>query len=251
MFNLVALDDLRDKVHSVQENLSSSFRVLNVTDGSLRKKPLVINDNAGGDMLHKFLNQWNEIHTLSVNNSQEAQVCDEKIHAICNRTNLQLSQMMQLWYSINVLPKLSDKTAAIIQQTQNLETQFKSIENSLLYLEEIVHIQKVQETQLEKRFELAMHAENELKRLELLRRNLEMDYNEKVINTEEKKAILSKERQKTFDEAFKQDLETYKQGGSFNNITTNKVNPPSQVSSLEDVELDVDDSDLNKMLTGT
>jgi hypothetical protein len=46
---------------------------------------------------------------------------------------------------------------------------FQDIENSLTYLEEIVIIQKVQETQLERRFKLAMHKENKLKHLETLR----------------------------------------------------------------------------------
>lgn len=59
----------------------------------------------------------------------------------------------------------------ICNVAENLETQFKDIENSLSYLEEIIHIQKVQETQLERRFKLAMHKENKLKQLESLRGN--------------------------------------------------------------------------------
>jgi hypothetical protein len=50
--------------------------------------------------------------------------------------------------------------------------------------------------------------------------SLERNYNEEVKSIEEKKAILSKERQKTFEEAFKQDLEIYKQSGNLNVITS-------------------------------
>ncbi|KAI5732033.1 hypothetical protein M8J77_020199 [Diaphorina citri] len=243
-------DGLREKVHSVQENFSSSFRILNVSDGSLVKKSDVKNIHAGGDMLHKCLTQWNELHTLSEENAHKAHVADEKINAICNHTNLQLSQMMKLCFSLNLLPKLVDKTKAVINQTKSLEVLFQDIENSLTYLEEIVIIQKVQETQLERRFKLAMHKENKLKHLETLRGSLERNYNEEVKSIEEKKAILSKERQKTFEEAFKQDLEIYKQSGNLN-VITNKVNYEPKVSSLEDVELEVDDAELNKMLTDT
>lgn len=243
-------DGLREKVHSVQENFSS--RILNVAEGSLSKKPDMKHADAGGNMLHKVLNQWNELHTQSEENAQKAQVADEKINSICKHTNLQLSQMVQLCFSLNQLPKLVDRTRAVIQQTENLESQFKDLENSLSYLEEIIHLQKVQEKQLESRFKLAMHKESKLKQLESLRGSMERNYNEKVKNIEERKAILSKERQKTFEEAFKQDLELYKQSGNLNIITTNKVNTSDHlVSCLEEVELDVDDSELNQMLSGT
>lgn len=60
----------------------------------------------------------------------------------------------------------------VICVSENLETAFKNIENSLTYLEEIVQIQNLQETQLERRFKLAMHKENKLKQLENLRGNI-------------------------------------------------------------------------------
>ncbi|KAL1455092.1 hypothetical protein WDU94_009211 [Cyamophila willieti] len=242
-------DGLREKVYSVQENFSSSFRILNVSDGSFVKKGDVKNIHAGGDMLHRCLTQWNEMHTLSEENAQKAQDADEKISKICNHTNSQLSQIMKLCFSLNVLPKLVDKTKDVINQTKNLEVLFNDLENSLTYLEEIIQVQKVQETQLEKRFKLALHKENKLKQLEILRGSLERNYNEEVKIIEERKAIQAKERQKTFEEAFKQDLEVYKQSGNLNVIDTSKIANENTVSSLEDIELDVDDSDLNKMLT--
>lgn len=93
------------------------FRILNVAEGSLSKKPDMKHADAGGNMLHKVLNQWNELHTQSEENAQKAQVADEKINSICKHTNLQLSQMVQLCFSLNQLPKLVDRTRAVIQQT--------------------------------------------------------------------------------------------------------------------------------------
>lgn len=88
-----------------------------MAESSLMKKTDMKHAQAGGNMLHKFLNQWNELHTLSEENAQKAQVADEKINAICKHTNLQLSQMVQLCFSLNQLPKLVDRTRAVIQQT--------------------------------------------------------------------------------------------------------------------------------------
>uniref|UniRef100_A0A1B6FG93 Dysbindin n=1 Tax=Cuerna arida TaxID=1464854 RepID=A0A1B6FG93_9HEMI len=236
---------LKDKLQSVQDNLTTSFRGLKVADNSsdlTRKHPVDL--NAGADLLHKYQTEWQELHQLAEENALAAQKVDVRIGALHGEVMGQWNATSQLTAGLATLPKLAAETDKIISQIGELWSLVVEVESSMIELADTVERKELQERQLESRFQLALHSEKRLAQLDILRAKLSEEHRLKVAEYEKEFEKKQKERQETFSKAFEEDLATYKQTGIVPTIRPPLTSGPS----LEEVELEVDTEALNHLL---
>ncbi|KAG8243562.1 Dysbindin [Homalodisca vitripennis] len=160
---------IKDKLQSVQDNLTTSFRGLKVADtssDSARKHPVDL--NAGADLLHKYQTEWQELHQLAEENAVAAQKVDVRIGALHEEVMRQWNATSQLTTGLATLPKLAAQTDKIISQIE-LRNLVVEVESSLIELADTVEKKELQERQLESRFQLALHSEKRLAQLDILR----------------------------------------------------------------------------------
>lgn len=234
-------DSLRDRFHTVQEGISASFRGLSTSDSVHKHIPVggrKVNYNAGGELLLKYQNEWSELHKLSEENAVQAQVVDDlitKLHTECQKS----------WTSMNAAAMVLASVPQILADVQGLMTQlgtltetFEEVETGLARLEDIVEVQELQEQQLDHRFQLALYKERRLAELEAVRDKLAAEHAQRIREHEARQEVALRERQETFEQAFKEDLQQYKESGTL----PGTISPPGQkTTSLEEVILEPED----------
>ncbi|XP_015600756.1 dysbindin protein homolog isoform X2 [Cephus cinctus] len=236
---------LRNKFQSVQEGISASIRGLSVAESSKPKKLTNIrnvNYNAGADVLHHFQMRWNELHELAEENAEKAQQADALIASIHDQLEYEWNNVTQLNNTLAAIPKINNDIQNLMDQIGTLQELFEEVETSLFQLQDLNETLDLQSRQLDHRFQLALYKEKKLSELDSTRAKLAGKHSEKVLQHELKQQQILKERQETFEEAFKKELEEYKTTGII--PRTFQKGP-----SLEEVDLDVaDSSDLDEFL---
>lgn len=95
-----------------------------------------------------------------------------------------------------------------------LEEAFEELEAALFTLEDLNETLELQSQQLDHRFQLALYKEKKLSELDNVRTKLASDHSDRVMQQELKQQKTLKERQDTFDEVFRGELENYKATGT-------------------------------------
>uniref|UniRef100_V5HYV6 Putative distrobrevin binding protein 1 n=1 Tax=Ixodes ricinus TaxID=34613 RepID=V5HYV6_IXORI len=216
------LENLRDKLHSVQQDLSLSLRNLTLGDPSLPKagpgceRKLV---NAGAELLHHYQSRWEELHGYNEANARQAE----------------LAGIQQLCLQVAQLPKLQQGVQQLMNTIGELEGMFEEVELRLVSLEDVIETQALQERQLDERFKLALYGEKRKGHFESLQEKLEDDHLLMVHQLEEKERAVLRERQQAFSEVFQEDLEAYRAQGRIQRI---EACPEQQRVDLEDIDLE-------------
>ncbi|RZF45483.1 hypothetical protein LSTR_LSTR009354 [Laodelphax striatellus] len=235
-------DSLRDKLQSVQEGISASFRGLAV--GEIPQTVRIpekhaVNLNAGGEILQHYQKKWNELHAIAEENAKKAQDVDDYIISLDADVAKKLTNIESFNAQLLRMPQVVDGVHSLIRNIGTLQNSIDKVEKLLIQLEDIVETQHLQEEQLEKRFELAMYREKKLADLDSFRSNLSVEHAVKLSQHEKRLSAEQKEKQATYAEAFKNDLEHYKKFGSIpheKTIQSNSAEAPCL--SLEEVVLD-------------
>ncbi|XP_054275626.1 uncharacterized protein LOC128994840 isoform X2 [Macrosteles quadrilineatus] len=184
------------------------------------------------------------MHKLAEENANIAKKVDDRIGHLHGEVTRQWQGMTQLAAALNTVPSLCSRTDQIICQIEDVQRLVEEVEASLLHLADIVELKELQERQLDKRFQLAIHSEKRLAQLDSLRAKLSEEHRHKVLRYEKEFEKKQKERQETFGKAFEDDLETFRQTGVVPTIRPSLSTGPS----LEEVELDIDTEALDHML---
>ncbi|XP_075218908.1 dystrobrevin binding protein dysbindin [Lycorma delicatula] len=241
---------LKDKLHTVQEGITASFRGLaahSPVQGHNNARS--ININSGADILHHYQIQWNELHKLAEENSSKAQEVDNYIGNVHKKVENEWINMGILCNNLSRVPQMTKDMEKLISDIGSLHKLIDDVESMLINLEDTIEMQKLQESQLEKRFKLAMHHEKKLCELDTVRSALSSDHMMKLNHHENKVREMQKERQATFSDAFKNDLEQYKKHGAIPaKEMTGKTTDHSL--TLDEVELDFDNEALNEFVNG-
>ncbi|XP_022205176.1 dysbindin protein homolog [Nilaparvata lugens] len=237
-------DSLRDKLQSVQEGISASFRGLAV--GEIPQTVQIpekhaVNINAGGEILQHYQRKWNELHAIAEENAIKAQDVDDCISSLEMNVTKKLTSIENLNSQLVRIPQVIDGVHSLIRNIGTLQNSIDKVEKLLIQLEDIVETQHMQEEQLEKRFELAMYREKKLADLDNVRSNLSVEHAVKLSRHEKRLSAEQKEKQATYGEAFKNDIEHYKKFGSIphqKTIQSANLTETPPCLSLEEVVLD-------------
>ncbi|XP_033212677.1 dysbindin protein homolog [Belonocnema kinseyi] len=237
---------LRDKFHSVQEGISASIRGLTISESAKSKKPENIrnvNYNAGADILHRYQLQWNELHELAEENARNAQDVDSIVAAIHEKLEHEWKSIFCLNNTLSVIPKVNDTIKNLMNQIGTLHEMFEEVEHALFELEDLNEMLDLQNRQVDHRFQLTLYKENKVSELNSARAKLASEHSEKILKHELKQQRTLRERQATFEEAFKEELNQYKATGSIPKTSRSTEGP-----SLDEIVLETDSSDFDAFL---
>lgn len=245
------LENLRDKIINVQHDLSASFRNLTTGDGQLYRRQKHgnykgISQNAGADLLHHYQKQWEEMHNFDAENAKRAEEVDALIGNLHKQCEQELAAIRQLNSQLKALPALQSSIMMLMGKIGELEGIFEEVEDALINLEDTIETQELQERQLDHRFQLALYKEKKLADFEALRAKLAEEHAHNIAEFERRQKEILKERERTFKEAFEEDLQQYRQHGRVERVSSCS-SADSQVL-LENIELNQDSAELNDFL---
>ncbi|XP_063986980.1 dysbindin protein homolog [Diachasmimorpha longicaudata] len=235
---------LKNKFQTVQDGISASLRGFSISESPKTKKSLragKVNYGAGADILHHFQLQWNELHELAEENATKAREVDILIGGIYERLDRQWSSINILNATLAAIPKINNDIQNLMDQIGSLEEAFEEVEAALYRLEDLNDTLELQNKQLDHRFQLALYKEKKLAELDSVRAELAREHKERVLQQELKQQKTLKERQETFDEVFRGELENYKVTGSVPKVASPHKGPTLEEIVLEDDSTDFDD----------
>lgn len=239
------LENLRDKIYNVQQDLSASLRNLTTGEGSSFRSGRTNNQrkcslNAGADLLHYYQQKWEDLHSISEGNAKSAESIDQLIGDLHTYCGDRLNGIQQLNVQLSALPKLQSSVLALMSKIGELEGLFEDVECCLLHLEDIIETQELQEKQLDHRFQLALYKERKLAEYEEVKVKLSRDHAYKVMEFEHKQKTILQERQEAFREAFEEEMQHYKAHGRVERVSSGGNTDPV---TLADINLDESEGD--------
>ncbi|XP_051166464.1 dysbindin-like [Leptopilina boulardi] len=234
---------LREKFHSMQEGLSASIRGLTVSEPKKIENIRNVNYNAGADILHRYQLQWNELHDLAEENAKNAQNVDSLVAVFHLKLEREWKSILCLNNTLAVIPKVNETIQNLMSQIEIIQGMFEDVEHALLELENLNEELDLQNRQVEHRFQLTLYKENKVATLNSQRAKFSSDHSEKIAKHELKQQKMMEERQKTFAEAFDEELNQYKATGSIP-----KINRVTEGPSLDEIVLETDTTDFDAFL---
>ncbi|XP_001353484.2 dysbindin protein homolog [Drosophila pseudoobscura] len=225
---------------SLSSSRSSSLYLgapFHLTDGV----PPHLNVAAGCSLLAKYEDDWQQIHVANEENAERAAAVATQITAVQERASGQRKTISDLSGSLAGIPTLITKLQASIETLHALEDMGKQLEIELEKLEDLCEECELQEFMLEKQFELSRHKQKKLNELEKYRHHIASRHQAKIQDHEQQLRKLQRERQAVFDDAFRGDMEEYKQHGQLTKIqaaqaTSNKLALEEVVLEANEVE---------------
>ncbi|XP_023224973.1 dysbindin-like [Centruroides sculpturatus] len=244
------LENLRDKIINVQQDLSASLRSLTTGESSSFRSNRTLNYrncnlNAGADLLHHYQCKWEDLHNIAEENAKTAENIDKLIGDVHKYSEEKLNAIQQLNSQLSLLPKLHNSIQALMTKIGELEGLFEEVESSILYLEDMIETQELQEKQLDYRFQLALFQKKKLAEYEQTKVKLAGEHAYKVLEFEQKQQSVLQERQEAFREAFEEEMNHYKAHGRIERISS--CSSGSGVL-LSDINLENDRTDLDAFL---
>jgi len=201
--------------------------------------------NAGADILNKYQEQWSELHGGAEETARLSEDVDKLIGAMYDHCRHQDTVTNDLMTHLNTLPKLSQDVKLVVEKISGLEALFREVDKEVTELEETIEIQRLQELQLDERFNLALYKERKLGDLEQLKAKLSREHVQKVMEHEVRQSEVLRERQAAFQEAFEEEVKHFKTHGHIPKPASPTSTSPVK---LEEVTIDADESALSSFL---
>lgn len=230
------LGQLKDRILSFQEEISSSVKQFAPSDQYSGTQPTRCQLDAGSELLETWQNHWEELHLINERNAKTAAKCDQKITHLKKRTQKQLNGVVAIQ---NHIPKINYGIKEIMNQLGTLESLIGDVEIALLALEDTIDAREMQEKQLDQRFQLAMYQERRKAEFNELANHLQAEHDRKKKIRQNKNDEQRKHKQEQLQKRFEADLDKYKEGLL---QVPNRHDPDA---SLESVDLDDPPEDLN------
>ncbi|XP_002736148.1 dysbindin-A-like [Saccoglossus kowalevskii] len=222
-------DNFKERLQNVQHDLTTGLKNLTtkakevgktgrrseVPVGSpefIAKPPL----DAGAELLNKYQLEWIDLHRDIEDSAKKAIIVDNEILKQLSKFEKQVDALSQFNNQLTSLPKLSEDLQNVAISIGSLEGQFEEVEGMMTYLEDLCdeeeHIRNVQGHKNQ------MLAYKEIKRQEeeVLKAQLQSEYEQKVREIERNENAKMEERQKTFQDVFNRDMQHYKEHGEMN-----------------------------------
>ncbi|KAI8041495.1 dysbindin protein homolog [Drosophila gunungcola] len=240
----LGLNESLSSSRSSNLSLSAPFQL---TDGV----PSHLNVAAGCSLLAKYEDDWQQIHGANEENAEKAAEIATQISGVQLRASNQRRIISELNSSLSGIPTLIAQLQASSKTLQSLEQMGQQLEVELEKLEDLCEECELQEFILEQQFQLSRHKQRKLNELEQYRQQVASKHQAKIQDQEQKLLQLQRERQAVFDDAFRGDMEEYKQRGQLTKIQTNSNRLALEEVVLEANEVEAKDTDaLEQFLNG-
>ncbi|XP_016944576.3 dysbindin protein homolog [Drosophila suzukii] len=227
----LGLNESLSSSRSSSLSLSAPFQL---TDGV----PSHLNVAAGCSLLAKYEDDWQQIHGANEENAEKAAQIASQISGVQNKASNQRRIISDLNSSLAGIPTLIAQLQASSKVLNSLEQMGQQLEVELEKLEDLCEECELQEFILEQQFQLSRHKQKKLNELEQYRQQIASKHQSKIKDQEKKLLQLQRERQAVFDDAFRGDMEEYKQHGQLTKIqtTSNKLALEEVVLEANEVE---------------
>ncbi|XP_016967270.1 dysbindin protein homolog [Drosophila biarmipes] len=227
----LGLNESLSSSRSSNLSLSAPFQL---TDGV----PSHLNVAAGCSLLAKYEDDWQQIHGANEENAEKAAQIASQISGVQNKACSQRRIISELNSSLAGIPTLIAQLQASSKVLTSLEQMGQQLEVELEKLEDLCEECELQEFILEQQFQLSRHKQKKLNELEQYRQQVASKHQAKIKDQEQKLLQLQRERQAVFDDAFRGDMEEYKQHGQLTKIqtTSNKLALEEVVLEANEVE---------------
>jgi len=202
----LGLNESLSSSRSSSLSLSAPFQL---TDGV----PSHLNVAAGCSLLAKYEDDWQQIHGANEENAEKAAQIASQISGVQNKASNQRRIISDLNSSLAGIPTLIAQLQASSKVLNSLEQMGQQLEVELEKLEDLCEECELQEFILEQQFQLSRHKQKKLNELEQYRQQIASKHQSKIKDQEKKLLQLQRERQAVFDDAFRGDMEEYKQHG--------------------------------------
>ena len=200
--------------------------------------------NAGTEILTHYQEQWAELHNLNEENAKTAEKLAEKINVLHSKTVRDCDNVIDITQLLNSTPTVNKSMEMCCQQIAHLHKSFENVEKGILDLEDLIERIELEKRKVEHKYQLALYKEKKMIHFEKVRMEMAAKHTQIVAEHEMKQKKLLEERQQVFQDAFNDDLQTFKSLGSIPKIETS-----TQSSALlEEIQLDLDQNDLESFL---
>lgn len=153
---LTSNNNLRQTLHEVQK----------VTNIFKEKQKVAIeskvNYGAGGVLLEKYQEQWEELHSNADMNARAAAEVDELILEIHEDTKNRLKNAHELAVNLSHIPNLTAAVAQCMDSMKNVQSLLRTVEDELLEFEDIVERSKMENWKLDHKYHLTLYKEKKM-----------------------------------------------------------------------------------------
>ncbi|KAH8301149.1 hypothetical protein KR018_003809 [Drosophila ironensis] len=221
----------------LNESLSSS-RSSNLSLSLTEGIPPHLNVAAGCSLLAKYEDDWQQIHVANEENAARAATIANQIAGVQQRASNQRKTVSELNSNLAGIPSLIAQLQDSTRTLKSLEEMGRQLEEELEKLEDLCEECELQEFMLEQQFQLSRHKQKKLNDLEQYRQKIAIQHQTRIQDHEQRLLQLQRERQAVFDDAFRSDMEEYKQRGQLTKIqsTGNKLALEEVVLEATEVE---------------
>ncbi|XP_050671662.1 dysbindin protein homolog [Leptidea sinapis] len=247
------LGNLKDLISIVQDGLSSSNNLRNtlqevqkVTNIFKDKQKVFIESKvnlaAGSALLEKYQGDWAEIHENADKNAKAAEEVDKLIIELHEVSMKKLKCTYELGNNLSILPGLTASVAQCMDAIKNVQILLKDVEHQLVEFEDIIERSKMEKWKLDHQYQLSLYKDKKMAKLEEARAKLTKE-NEMLSQERERKLLAELQAKRdNIAAAFQSDVAKYLSSGSL----PISSGPPQ--TSLEQIQLDDDHTDLEKFL---
>ncbi|XP_068180404.1 dysbindin-A-like [Antennarius striatus] len=213
------LGGLRDRLQLVQQDFTSSFRTLGdrTRDNRTRRTPRFEESfphfTAGVEILSRFEDSWFLLHKRTTGCAQAAEGVDGDTVMLSAHWEKKRTSLTQLQEQLQTLPAFISDLDAITANIAHLEGDFEEIESRLVHLETLCVQCEQQTSEQQHVSELEAYQDKKRRALEALQVELNAQHVQNLAELEQAMVQKMKERQKVYDEAFKEDVKKYLSSG--------------------------------------
>lgn len=238
------------KIVNVHQDISESLRSL--TNVSSQKKSLDVEKppleiSASVALLSRYQMIWAQLHQTSDDLAQNAQFVDGLVTNLFQYIDQQNTALKQFTSEMTDLVQLISDVNTAKNKIVNLQGAFSELESLLVEFEDICDETHLMKTKDEHKNELQKYKENKNKELEQTKACLASKHAEKVRKYEDQLKATLKERQKVFEEAFREQMIKYVTTGQVDYVPSS----PHSHSDLSEIEIEQDRDELDRFLGAT
>ncbi|XP_033117326.1 dysbindin-like [Anneissia japonica] len=248
----------KEKLQLVQHDLSASFKSLTTkarevgigkrvtTDFNecLPDSPIKIKlcrYEAGAELLNKFQSSWVEVHNDIETSASRATAVDARLHGVLQGYEKRTESLHQLHKHLQDLPTMMQDIQKMTVTVGRLEAFFEELECMIINFEDLVETEEFKMNQINKQKELQKYKTQKDIEYARTKAHLQAENEQMFKEFEKAEEAKMKERQQAFEEVFTAEMDHYKQHGKVNEKVVSR--DKKSTSSIDDFELQVDDSD--------
>ncbi|XP_033626921.1 dysbindin-like [Asterias rubens] len=252
-------DQLRQKFHHVQQDLSAGLKTLSTRAkevkiprreelSALKKDnrpavPQVCNHDAGAELLDRYQRIWSELHQEIEASAEEASVIDLHIQQVFLNYERRAEPIVQFQKQLQDLPRVVENIQYLTASIGKLEGEFEEMESMLSGFQDLIDHCELLRNKQTQTAELARYTQQKMKEEELMKGRLQEEYEQSVRLKEESQKAGKMERQKAFQDVFAADMDHYRTHGEMQRVVSDGHRTPTDISSIENFEISVDDQE--------